>query len=550
MKLLIVDDNAVNLRLLAAQLEGEGHEAVRARNGVEALAALGREAVDGVISDILMPEMDGYRLCLEVRNDHRHAALPFVLYTSTYNSPSDRELAESVGADAYLTKPAPVGQLLSAVEGARGRSGSSLFGKTVPGLDDQSVLRQYNQALVHKLEEKNAELVAANGQLAYQLQLTRSVTDRAAVSIFVVDEAGRVRFMNAQAEATFGWAGEDLEGRVLRAVLGMTHATGMTRPAGLEPEPAMHEHEDALRRRDGRLVPVLWSSAPIRLEGQRVGAVVTVKDQTESKRAADEIRALNEGLEQRVAERTRELLRVNAELEATNRELESFSYSASHDLRAPLRAIEQLTGLILADHGEAMPPEAHRYLGLIRRSTERMSMLIEDLLRFAKTARQPLHRTRVDVNALVRHCLDECAAEIERRAIDVRIEPLPDCDADPGLLRQVYANLIGNAVKYTRRQAAARIRIGSARDEAGRCVYSVSDNGAGFDMRQAERLFGVFQRLHSGAEFEGSGVGLAIVHRIVSRHGGEVWAESQPDRGSTFHFTLEEAPAARKGDRR
>lgn len=241
-------------------------------------------------------------------------------------------------------------------------------------------------------------------------------------------------------------------------------------------------------------------------------------------------------LERRVAERT-------LELERANRELEAFAYSVSHDLRAPLRAVDALSAMLQADHASALGPEGQRKLDLLRTSTRRMDQLIRDLLAFARSARETPTLAQVPTAALVRHCLDEFRTEIAERQVEVVIGPLPDCEADPTLLRQVFVNLLANAVKYTRRQEAPRIEVGATLGAGGQTVFHVRDNGAGFDMRHAGKLFTVFQRLHGDAEFEGSGVGLAIVDRIVQRHGGRVWAQAAPGRGATFYFTLSGAPA-------
>jgi PAS domain S-box-containing protein len=235
-------------------------------------------------------------------------------------------------------------------------------------------------------------------------------------------------------------------------------------------------------------------------------------------------------LEQRVAERTRELADANQELEA-------FSYSVSHDLRAPLRAIDGFSRLVLDHYGAPLPVEAQHYLQRVRAGAQHMEQLIDDLLAFSHSGRQPVRKRAVAMTDLVRQTLDELRAEHEGRSVDVQLEDLPAGEADPALLKQVWVNLLTNAFKYTRGRAAARVEIGALAGAAGP-IYFVRDNGAGFDMRYAHKLFGVFQRLHTGEEFEGTGVGLAIVQRILHRHGGRIWAEAEVDNGATFYFTL------------
>ena len=225
-------------------------------------------------------------------------------------------------------------------------------------------------------------------------------------------------------------------------------------------------------------------------------------------------------------------------LEAANKELEAFSYSVSHDLRAPLRAIDGFSRILIEEHAREQTSEAQEYLHLVRENTLKMGRLVDDLLAFSRLGRQPLKVQHVEPADLVRHVLEDLRNEQEGRRIEVSIGDLPSCQADPALLKQVWVNLLSNAIKYTRTREPARIEIGYQQTAAEQ-IYFVRDNGVGFDMKYANKLFGVFQRLHRAEEYEGTGVGLAIVQRIIQRHGGRVWAEAEVDKGTIFYFTIE-----------
>jgi signal transduction histidine kinase len=243
-----------------------------------------------------------------------------------------------------------------------------------------------------------------------------------------------------------------------------------------------------------------------------------------------QLHALNSELEQRVAQRT-------AELQAANRDLEAFSYSVSHDLRAPLRAVDGFSRIVLEDYAPLLDDEGQEYLQLVRDNAQQMGRLIDDLLSFSRLGRQPLTRHRVRPAEVARRAFAELAPECEGRDVRFTVHDLPACEADAALLKQVFGNLLANALKFTRRREVAVIEVGCEWD-GDRPIYLVRDNGAGFDMRYAHKLFGVFQRLHRAEEYEGTGVGLALVQRIVYRHGGRIWAEAALEQGATFRFTL------------
>jgi light-regulated signal transduction histidine kinase (bacteriophytochrome) len=256
----------------------------------------------------------------------------------------------------------------------------------------------------------------------------------------------------------------------------------------------------------------------------------------ELKSAEDDIRKLNDELERKVKERTSQLEFANKELEVVNKELESFSYSVSHDLRAPIRAIHGYTTILAEDYIDSFDSEGLKIFQAITRNSKKMGELIDDLLAFSKLGRKQVSFAAIDMNALVKMVQDEIT-EDDENVPNYTIDVLPQAMGDKSLIKQVWINLISNAIKYSRHKPETSVEIGSHTDN-GMIVYYVKDQGAGFDMQYYDKLFGVFQRLHSQEEFEGTGIGLAIVQKIVQRHSGLAWAESELDQGSTFYFSL------------
>ncbi len=283
------------------------------------------------------------------------------------------------------------------------------------------------------------------------------------------------------------------------------------------------------RRSNGDEFPSEASISQLDIAGRKIYTVI-LRDITERKLAEEEIRRLNEKLEERVIERT-------AQLRSANKELEAFSYSVSHDLRAPLRAINGYTQILVEDYVSVLDEEGKRVCSIIRSEAQRMGDLIDDLLSFSRLSRKEIQLIKVDMKALAYSVYGELTKEEERERIDFKVGKLPMAHGDPSLLHQVWINLISNAIKFTSKKERSVIEVGTKRSDDEN-IYYVRDNGAGFDIQYVDKLFGVFQRLHSEDEFEGTGVGLAIVQRIIQRHGGRVWAEGETDKGATFYFAL------------
>ena len=390
----------------------------------------------------------------------------------------------------------------------------------------------------------------------------------------ILDEQGIVTDGNAQAERALGGATGALGGRSLAASLAPPHDEGLVSALLAarqgDPHPWLDTHTtvEALGP-DGHRFPAELTMVRIHQHG-RMAFSVALRDISEQVRAHAAIRDAQARTEQLLEEaqrarrallnivddqrRTEAALRDSenllehrvrqrtAQLEAANRELEAFSYSVSHDLRAPLRAIDGYARMLAEDAAPLLDAESLRRLDVVQREARRMGVLIDDLLRFSRLGRQPLERSVVDMTAMVREVADEVRRDAPGRQIDIQIAELPQVEGDPALLRQVWLNLLGNACKFTGTRERAEITIdGTASiDEV---VYRVRDNGVGFDMAYADKLFGVFQRLHAQDAFEGTGVGLALSQRIVNRHGGRIWATGDVDHGATFAFALPTTPA-------
>jgi PAS domain S-box-containing protein len=285
-------------------------------------------------------------------------------------------------------------------------------------------------------------------------------------------------------------------------------------------------------RGDGTRIWISVNSQPLfaSREPLRCGVITTFHDITAQIRAEGEIRRLNVKLERRVTERTQQL-------EVAVKDLESFSYSVSHDLRAPLRAIDNFSSILQEEHAGRLDEEGHRLIGIVRKNAARMGTLIDDMLDFARAGRRELILADIDLEALVRETLDDLAPAVVGREVNVSVGPLPRVRADVTALRQVLTNLLANAFKFTRPRPLAQIEIRC--DISGNeIVCSVRDNGVGFEPQYAPKLFGIFQRLHDAEDFEGTGIGLGIVKRIIDKHGGRVWAEGALEHGATFYFTL------------
>jgi PAS domain S-box-containing protein len=351
------------------------------------------------------------------------------------------------------------------------------------------------------------------------------------------DMEDHVILWNAGMEKMYGWTKEEALGRVSHELFRSILPLPLGNIREILFSAGRWEGELRHFRKDGRQIVVASQWVLHRDAEGRPAAILEVNnDVTERREAEDQVRRMNMELEERVQDRTMELRQANQELEA-------FTYSVAHDLRAPLRHVDAFSRILSEDFGEFLPAEAQRYLENIRQGSRNMSQLVDDLLNLARVGRQELKRRPTALNPIVEEVKQELERETKGREIKWRIARLPVLECDAGLIKQVFTNLLSNAVKYTRPRPVAQIEVG-AQDRDGEATLYVRDNGVGFSMKYADKLFGVFQRLHRQEEFEGTGVGLATVDRIVRKHGGRVWAESSLGKGATFYFT---APALQNG---
>ncbi|HYG98474.1 MAG TPA: PAS domain S-box protein [Terriglobales bacterium] len=411
---------------------------------------------------------------------------------------------------------------------------------------------------VTEKKEAAAEIARRGAEAQRARAELDAVVDSMGEGLYQLDAEGRVVFMNAACENMLGYKIDEIRGQPMHDLIHSKLPDGSQRPAiecplvqVMKIGETYHEAEDFFVRKDGSFFPVEYTSSPLRVNGAIAGAVLSFRDISDRKRAEAErsrLLALERQARREVEAKNAEIQKLNAELEdrvrqrtieleVANKELEAFSYSVSHDLRAPLRSLDGFSHILLDEYRDKLDEEGQDFLRRLRSASQHMGQLIDSLLQLSRVSRSEMSREPVNLSAMAQQIVGELQKSAPDRQVTVTVGQDINAMADPRLTHVILQNLLHNAWKFTAKRADACIEFGTTMRDGKRVMF-VRDNGAGFDMNYSNKLFGAFQRLHAASDFEGSGIGLATVQRVVRRHGGKVWAEGAPEQGATFYFTL------------
>ncbi len=504
-KIVVVEDEGIVAADLQDRLQALGYVVpITISSAEEAVVKIPQISPDLVLMDIVLKgQMDGIQAADILRREYDFPVV-FLTSHSDQNTLNRARVTEPFG---YIVKPFEERELHATIEMAFYR---------------------------HKAERKLRKMER------WLTTTLRSIGD----AVIATDKMERITMMNPVAESLTGWRQLDALGLRFTEVFKVVHET-TGEPIQCPVNKALNEgviinleEHAVLLSKNGERVPVDDSAAPIRDdEGNIMGCVVVFRDSTYRKSSEERLKKeLAEQFEHRMKMQT-------AQLEEANKELEAFTYSVSHDLRSPISAIDGFAQALSEDYETTLDPEGKQFLGIIRKNAQRMGKMVEDFLRLARLGHKPLELTTVKMMPMVEEIVSDLKEAKGRKHVEVNISNLPDVQGDEPLLRQVWINLLSNAFKFSSHREKPLVEISTSTTDS-EIVFLVKDNGAGFEMRFAERLFGVFQRFHPAEEFEGTGLGLAIVRRIVLRHGGRVWAKSERDKGAEFYFALPRSATA------
>lgn len=516
--ILVVDDNPSNLKLLVDTLTTEGYEVRPTNNGELALISLKVKIPDLILLDVRMPDMDGFEVCRRIKSQKDFNNIP-IMFISAAKETEERVKGLEIGAVDFISKPFQREELLVRV---KTHLELSNFRKNL----EELVKERTEKLEIEILHHKKAQELLAQSEIKFRNVFEHSVD---AIGVLV---KGIHKFVNPSYVTLFGYSSsEELVGTPIIDLITPEEREKIYNNPKLcnDGDLLANNYETIGYKKDGSLFNIDVHISNYELNNE-LNSLVILRDITIWKQTEIEIKKLNEDLERRVIDRTKEL-------ETSNKELEAFSYSVSHDLRAPLRHINGYANLLSKSSSDVLSEQGKTYLNNISKSVALMGGLIDDLLKFSRTSRQELTYSKINMNELHQCIYGQIKEDITNRKIKWVINNLPIISADLNLIKAVWFNLISNAIKFTQKKEVSTIEIGSKEDN-NEYIFFIRDNGVGFDMQYKDKLFGVFQRLHSNNEFEGTGIGLANVRRIIHRHGGRVWAEAEVDKGATFYFTL------------
>ena len=533
-RIILVEDSPTQAAKLCGLLEAEGFAVMPCSSAEEGLRVLGENPPDLLVVDYYLPGIRGDELCRRIRMNIEARSIPILMFTADDTQATELRGLDS-GADDYVSKAADSGVLIARIRGLlrKGKESQAILGIAQPHMRDVRMLAvddspTYLNKIVLELEKDGYQCERATSGEECLRKLAERPFDCIILDLIMP-----------------GMDGIEVCHRIAEMRSDLPH------PLAVLMLTAHENKEDLTRALEAGADDFVGKSSDLTVLKGRIRALLRRNFYLEENRKiieelkAKEVEIVRSRIEKEAAQAQAALAQrleiANRELEAANKELESFSYSVSHDLRAPLRHIDGFVGLLQKHAAGDLDEKGNRYLRTISEAARQMGHLIDALLAYSRAGRAELHYTTVSLDKLVQGILRDLTPDMGSRRIAWTIGALPAVQGDPSILRQALANLIGNAVKYTARREDARIEIGTADGTHGHqseAVCFIRDNGVGFDMQYAQKLFTVFQRLHNANEFEGIGIGLANVRRIIARHGGCTWAEGKVGEGATVYFSL------------